>query len=41
LIWDCRCPSDSRIAVRFSRSAFIWRSMASSTLRGGSISLIS
>ena len=41
LIAACRSPSDSRIVARLSRSAFICRSMASSTERGGSISLIS
>ena len=37
----CFSPSDLAISARFSRSAFICFSMASSTVRGGWISLIS
>ena len=34
-------PSASRITARFSRSAFIWRAIASTRSFGGSMSLIS
>ena len=40
-IFDCRTPSAVRIAARFSRSARICFSIASMTLFGGSIALIS
>ena len=40
-IWDWRTPSAVRIAARFSRSARICFSMASLTLCGGSMALIS
>ena len=40
-ISDCRTPSASRITARLSRSAFIWRAMASTSSVGGVMSLIS
>ena len=36
-----RRPSASRMLARLSRSAFIWRAMASTRSRGGEMSLIS
>ena len=40
-ISEFRSPSASRITARLSRSAFIWRAMASTMSRGGEMSLIS
>ena len=40
-IFDCRWPSALRMAARFSRSARICFSIASTTLFGGSMALIS